>query len=77
VSDALLAEFFALLLERRGARRDARAVEEALDVLQAFHRRDVLRLRAALHAAGEAPRFVPQAERDALFIAARQRESDA
>jgi predicted GIY-YIG superfamily endonuclease len=76
-SDALLAELFALLLERHGARREARAVQEALDVLQGFYRRDVLRLRAALHATGEAPRFVPQAERDALFIAARSPEERA
>jgi hypothetical protein len=70
-SDALLSELFTLLLERRGARHDAAAVQEALEILQAFYRRDALRLRAALRAAGRPARFVPQAERDALFIEAR------
>jgi hypothetical protein len=72
-SDALLAGLFAQLLERRGARHDAVAVQEALDVLQAFYRRDALRLREALRAAGRAAGFVPGRERDALFIEARAR----
>jgi len=70
-SDALLPLLFALLLERRGARHDATAVQEALDVLRDFHQHDVLRLRKARRIAGRQARFVTQSERDALFIAAR------
>lgn len=76
-SDALLSELFALLLERRGARHDAAAVQAALETLQAFYRRDVLRLQAALRAADRPARFVPQAERDALFIEARMADGRA
>ena len=39
--------------------------------IAAFHRRDVLRLREARLATGRDERFVPQAERDSLFIRAR------
>jgi predicted GIY-YIG superfamily endonuclease len=70
-SDALLARLFAELLERKGARHEAADVQEALRILQAFHRDDARRLRDALRAAGREPGFVPQAERDALFIRAR------
>lgn len=72
-SDALLGLLFAQLLERTGARRDAAAVQEDLTCLRDFYRRDVRRLRAALAATGRAPGFVPQAERDALFIEAAAR----
>ena len=70
-SDALLPELFAHLLERRSARHDAAAVQDALETLQGFYRRDVLRLQTALRATGRSGRFVPQFERDALFIEAR------
>ena len=73
-SDALLAQLFTQLLESRQARREAAEVEAALRCLEAFHRHDVARLRAARLATGRADRFVPQAERDALFIQARLRE---
>jgi excinuclease ABC subunit C len=69
-SDALLPQIFAHLLERRGARHDAAAVQESLDTLQGFYRRDVLRLREALRTAGRPAGFVPRSERDALFIQA-------
>jgi excinuclease ABC subunit C len=69
--DTLLAQLFAELLESRQARREAAEVEEDLRRLAAFHRRDLLRLREARIATGWDERFVPQAERDSLFIRAR------
>ncbi len=70
-SDALLSALFAHLLESRQARREAAEVQADLRCLEAFYRRDVLRLREARLASGRAGRFVPQAARDALFIEAR------
>lgn len=70
-SDALLAELFALLLESARARREAAEVEAALRLLAAFHRRDARRLRRAREAARWDTAFVPQLERDALFLRAR------
>jgi excinuclease ABC subunit C len=55
------------LLERPAARRDAHEVQTALRCLDEFYRRDVERLTRALSSAGKGP-FVPQMERDALFI---------
>jgi len=72
-SDALLAQLFSQLLESRQARREAAEVEEELRCLARFHRHDVLRLREARQVTGRADAFVPQAERDALFIQARHR----
>lgn len=69
--DTLLSRLFTELLESRQARREAADVQEDLRRLAAFHRRDVLRLREARLATGWAERFVPQAERDSLFIRAR------
>ena len=60
------------LLESRQARREAAEVEEALHCLEDFHARDAVALRQALRATGRRG-FVPQPERDALFIEARQR----
>ena len=70
-SDALLAELFQHLLESRPARRQAAEVQERLRGLEAFYRQDAVRLRDARRAAGRPESFVPQSERDALFIAAR------
>lgn len=70
-SDALLPALVDQLLERKAARHEAAAVQDALELLGRFHRRDVLRLRSALRAAGRPPGFVAQSERDALFIRAR------
>jgi excinuclease ABC subunit C len=75
-SEALLGVLFERLLERRGARKEAAEVQEALDQLAAFHRHDVARLREALRRIGSPMRFVPGAERDALFIRARLAEVD-
>ncbi len=70
-SDAVLGQLFDRLLESRQARRDAAEVEEALRLLRAFYRRDVLRLREARRRVGHSDGFVPRSERDALFIRAR------
>ncbi len=70
-SDQLLGQLFGHLLESRQARREAEEVEEALRRLADFYRRDAQRLREAAHAVGRKQRFVPQSERDALFIQAR------
>lgn len=72
-SDALLGELFAHLLDRRGARRQAAEVQEALRSLERFYRLDALRLHHALRATGRKASFVAQSERDALFIEARTR----
>jgi excinuclease ABC subunit C len=70
-SDALLSRLFALLLESRQARREAEEVEAHLHSLADFHRYDAVRLREARLATGRTDPFVPQSERDALFIQAR------
>jgi len=70
-SDSLLSALFEHLLESPQARREAEQVQEALDFLEDFWRRDVLRLRAALRSVGRPAGFVPRGERDALFIEAR------
>jgi hypothetical protein len=70
-SDVFLAELFEQLLESRAARREAAEVQNALRVLARFHRRDAVRLREARRIVGRGGAFVPQAERDALFIQAR------
>ncbi len=72
-SDALLPQLFELLLESRQARREASEVDEALRRLAAFYRRDILRLWQARRATGREERFVPQSERDRLFLEARLR----
>lgn len=72
-SDVLLASLCEHLLESRAARSEAGDVQATLRLLAAFQRRDVRRLHDALRIAGRGERFVPQAERDALFIEARLR----
>ncbi len=73
-SDELLEELAVRLLEKPSARSDAAQVQDDLRRLEDFYRCDVLALRDALRVAGRAGGFVPQHERDALFIAARQAE---
>jgi len=68
-----LGELALALLEKPRARRDAAEVEEGLARLAAFYRRDVVRLRDALDRVGRSPGFVPQGERDALFLESRTR----
>ncbi len=64
---ARLAEW---LVEKPQARHEAEAVQEHLRLLDDFHRREACELRAAQERAGRSG-FVPQEERDALFIAWR------
>jgi len=71
-STDLLTRLFERLLESPLARRQAAEVEEELRTLEEFGRRDVAPLRRALRALGRSG-CVPGDERDALFIAARQR----
>ena len=59
------------LLEKPRARRDAADVQEALDRLAAFYRSDIEKLRAAVNRVGRKQAYVPQQERDALFISSR------
>ncbi len=70
-SPAVLARIAESLVEAAGARRDAEQVGADLRCLEAFHRDDAVPLRKALAESGAAGCFVPQDERDALFIAQR------
>jgi len=70
-SDALLATLFELLLESRVARREAAQVQEDVRGLRAFYRRDLRALREARRVTCRSGSFVPQDERDALFIEAK------
>jgi len=56
------------LVERPAARRDAHEVQKALRLLDEFYLRDVEGLARALRSAGKEFSFIPQQERDALFI---------
>jgi excinuclease ABC subunit C len=70
-SDALLALLFNELLERRGARIEAADVQADLETLKSFYVEDTRRLARVRDRAGWHDAFVPQSERDALFIRAR------
>jgi hypothetical protein len=72
-SPRLLEQLSLLLLEKPDARRESARVQEDLRRLEAFYREDAAPLREALRRAGRPGHFVTQAERDALFIAARLR----
>jgi len=73
--DSLLAELSMHLLERREARRAADEVQTELRALAEFYAEDVVRLREARIEAGRSESFVPQAERDGLFIRMRSETS--
>ncbi len=72
-SDAVLGVLALRLLEKPDARQNAAQVESNLRELASFFARDARPLHQALLAAGQGARFVPQQERDALFIAHRHR----
>ncbi len=76
-SDELLPCLFDALLEQRGARLGRSEVQGSIETLKAFFVDDARRLRDARRRVGWAGRFVPQAERDALFIEARAGAGDA
>lgn len=69
--DDVLAELATALLEERGARLEAAAIETELRFLAGFFRRDAARLREARAAVDHPAPFVPGSERDALFIRSR------
>ncbi len=58
----------ARLVEKPRARREAERVQECLRCLSAFYESDLRKLHDALALRGTGGTFVPQAERDALFI---------
>lgn len=76
-SRAAVAEFSLRLLEKAAARHEAERVEERLRLLAAFYDSDLVKLREALRAAGRSASFVPQHERDVLFLAQRDLTSAA
>lgn len=66
-----LAGLATALLDKPRARRDAPRVQAHLRLLRGLFRDTLAPLREVLREAGRAGTFVPQRERDALFIAAR------
>ena len=68
-SPAAVEELSLRLLEKADARREVERVETDLRRVAGFFRSDLSKLRDALRAAGLSGSFVPQAERDALFLA--------
>jgi len=76
-SDALLARLFDALLEKRGARIDRAEVQASLEMLKAFFLEDARRLRIARRRVAWPAAFVPQDERDGLFIRAKASKADA
>ena len=73
--DALLPALFTQLLESDEARRSATDTQGLLKTLQAFFHEDTSRLRAARLMMGRLEAFVPQNERDSLFIQSRAAEA--
>ncbi len=69
----MLVPMITQLLEKPRARRDASVVQQHLRMLRSFHRSHLAPLRSALKAAGYGVPFIPQEDRDALFIATSQR----
>jgi len=70
-SPAAVEELSLRLVEKASARHEAERVESDLRRVAAFYRSDLERLRSALSAAGRSGSFVPQGERDALFLSHR------
>src|SRR5262245_8646724 len=70
-SPAAVEELSLRLLEKADARHEAERVEADLRRVAAFFRSDLSTLRDALRAAGRSGSFVPQGERDALFLSQR------
>jgi hypothetical protein len=68
---AAVQELSLRLVEKASARHEAERVESDLRRVAAFYRSDLARLRSALSAAGLTGSFVPQGERDALFLSQR------
>ncbi len=56
------------LLEKPRARREAEHVQALAKIVSAFYVQDLAPLRSALEASGDRGSFIPQDERDVLFI---------
>ena len=69
----LLIPMITRLLEKPRARRDASVVQQHLRLLRSFHRSHLAPLRSALEAAGYTGPFIPQQDRDTLFISTSHR----
>jgi hypothetical protein len=70
-SAAAVEELSLRLVEKASARHEAERVEADLRRVAAFYRSDLAKLRDALRTAGRGGSFVPQGERDALFLSQR------
>lgn len=64
------------LLEKPVARLGASEVQQNIRMLAHFHERDLDPLRTAMRSAGRTGMYVPQDERDALFLATDERIDD-
>jgi excinuclease ABC subunit C len=67
-SPAAIEELSLRLLEKTDARHESARVQADLRRVAAFFRSDLSKLQDALRVAGRTGSFLPQAERDALFI---------
>ena len=65
------------LLEKPLARREASEVQRNIRLLRDFHDRDLGPLRAAIRADGRTGTYVPQDERDALFLSTDGRHGES
>ncbi len=68
IDSGLLVELSTLLLGKPDARREAALVEEDLRCLADFFEVDARPLRQALEGCGRGGHFIPQQERDSIFI---------
>lgn len=73
----LLPTLSTALLNKPRARHDAARVEECLRLLDGFYEADTRKLRLALQRLGRTDTYVPQEERDSLFISARFESSSS
>ena len=64
------------LLEKPVARLSASEVQRNIRFLAHFHEQDLAPLRAAMESADRPGMYVPQDERDALFLATDERIGD-
>ncbi len=71
VDGAFLGALARALLAKPRARQEASEVQEKLSALKTFFDRDAVRLRDALKNLGREGTFVPQTERDSIFIRSR------
>ncbi len=74
VDNAALKLIARQLLDKPAARREAKQVQENLELLASFYQSDIVPLRLAHDKCGRVPGFVTQEQRDALFIRARATE---